>query len=209
MGDYNKNGNLASALRRLKPFSGKDPTLFEYACHEKTSIMLTMLRPDIHIVMEEQVRSTAGWKTNTCFALPSTPGPTFTQCRRLLDDRAFQNLYAIEVLVMKKPASFLARMHKQGATGTRGNGQNMWKKLTFMYPEVTNDTIIRSKSAALVTTIMTQRKYPGVFSFKLHFFAPRWRRWVSKRSRGKARAVVQVLTEEYKDITLVVLGLLV
>ena len=56
MGDVNSNDNFANAITALESFSGKDPKVF-VSLYEKTNISLGIPRPDIHNVVEGQVRT--------------------------------------------------------------------------------------------------------------------------------------------------------
>lgn len=51
------NSNLANATRAFKPFSGKDPTLFEN-WYDKPSTMLSIYSPGLHNAMEGQITPT-------------------------------------------------------------------------------------------------------------------------------------------------------
>ena len=146
----NNNVNLANATRGIKLFSGKDPTLFEN-WYEKTSIMLSVSRPDIHNVMEGKLRPT---EETSAEEAPITR-------RQAAYDRADHKLFAVLSLAMDKPASYLVRKHRKG-TGTRGHGQNAWQELHSKYMTAT-DEISRCKSAELVTTTMTSGQDPDEY----------------------------------------------
>lgn len=74
----------------FKSFNGKDPSLFE-RWHHKTSIVLSMYRPDIFKLMEGQTRPTveatgeAIAEDDTFVALPPAPAASLTQLKAASD----------------------------------------------------------------------------------------------------------------------------
>ncbi len=197
---YN-NGNLANATRGLKPFSGKDPTLFEN-WYEKTSIMLSISRPDIHNVMEGQIRPVAGTSEDNAMAsLLSTTVATLAQ-RQAAYDRADHELFAILSLVTEEPASYLVRKHRKGTTGTRGHGQKAWHELHSKYMTAT-DEAIRCKSAELVATTMKPGQDPDEYFLRASLLRDQVENMGEPITDRKFKDImVQGLTEEYKDIKL-------
>ena len=132
--------NLATVIKGLKKFDGKDPAEFK-TWMKKFCVVLGVTRKDILPLLKKQRK----------------PDPADTAAFDSYT-RANEDLYAILFLLVELPAALSIQKHEDD-TGISGDGQAAFEELCNNYDRVT-DEVIRAKMEELENNPMNPGENP-------------------------------------------------
>ena len=140
--------NLATVIKGLKKFDGKDPAEFK-TWMKKFCVVLGVTRKDILPLLKKQRK----------------PDPADTAAFDSYT-RANEDLYAILFLLVELPAALSIQKHEDD-TGISGDGQAAFEELCNNYDRVT-DEVIRAKMEELENNPMNPGENPDDYFNQKH-----------------------------------------
>ena len=177
--------NLATVIKGLKKFDGKDPAEFK-TWMKKFCVVLGVTRKDILPLLKKQRK----------------PDPADTAAFDSYT-RANEDLYAILFLLVELPAALSIQKHEDD-TGISGDGQAAFEELCNNYDRVT-DEVIRAKMEELENNPMNPGENPGDYFNQKHLLRTQLDKMGEPISDRRFKHIcVQGFSDEYKDVKLMV-----
>jgi len=196
--DDTSSNNLTNAIKGLRKFDGRNPSLFR-DWHKKLAVVLGVTRRDIANLIKGRARPT---EESAATTLDGTQQAQDTlQQSTASFDRANEDLYAILFLLTEKPAANLVLKHEH-PDGMSGNGQQALEELVQKYNKVT-DEVVRAAMDKLVNTAMTHNQDPDDFFMEKYLARTELARMGEPITDRRFKDIcVQGFTSDYKDIKL-------
>ena len=177
--------NLATVIKGLKKFDGKDPAEFK-TWMKKFCVVLGVTRKDILPLLKKQRK----------------PDPADTAAFDSYT-RANEDLYAILFLLVELPAALSIQKHEDD-TGISGDGQAAFEELCNNYDRVT-DEVIRAKMEELENNPMNPGENPDDYFNQKHLLRTQLDKMGEPISDRRFKHIcVQGFSDEYKDVKLMV-----
>ena len=177
--------NLATVIKSLKKFDGKDPAEFK-TWMKKFCVVLGVTRKDILPLLKKQRK----------------PDPADTAAFDSYT-RANEDLYAILFLLVELPAALSIQKHEDD-TGISGDGQAAFEELCNNYDRVT-DEVIRAKMEELENNPMNPGENPDDYFNQKHLLRTQLDKMGEPISDRRFKHIcVQGFSDEYKDVKLMV-----
>ena len=177
--------NLATVIKGLKKFDGKDPAEFK-TWMKKFCVVLGVTRKDILPLLKKQRK----------------PDPADTAAFDSYT-RANEDLYAILFLLVELPAALSIQKHEDD-TGISGDGQAAFEELCNNYDRVT-DEVIRAKMEELENNPMNPGENPDDYFNQKHLLRTQLDKMGEPISDRRFKDIcVQGFSDEYKDVKLMV-----
>lgn len=173
--------NLASTIRGLKKFDGRNPAEFK-SWMKKLCVVLGAQRKDIFPLLRGDSRLSGA---DTAANIKYT--------------RANEDLYAILYLLVDLPAALAIQKHEHD-NEISGDGQSAFKTLCENYNKVT-DEVIRSTMEELQNTHMNPGENPDDYFNQKHLLRGQVEKMGEKVSDRYFKDIcVSGFTDEYKDV---------
>ena len=177
--------NLATVIKGLKKFDGKDPAEFK-TWMKKFCVVLGVTRKDILPLLKKQRK----------------PDPADTAAFDSYT-RANEDLYAFLFLLVELPAALSIQKHEDD-TGISGDGQAAFEELCNNYDRVT-DEVIRAKMEELENNPMNPGENPDDYFNQKHLLRTQLDKMGEPISDRRFKHIcVQGFSDEYKDVKLMV-----